>query len=160
MDFGRIAAKLRASHAGDADIVAPSPTASSSHSDGAMPSTEGEEATSVEGNGGVAVGQEAEAVSGTVASVALAAVVPYASVPAFTRDMNLVFSNVRRLWPPGSLGGENRLTQAADSLKMAFDARWKDLAPRLHSIQVKSIVYLYQVKGREGPASSRAWAIE
>ena len=31
-------------------------------------------------------------------------------------------------------------TWTVDSLKMAFDMRWKDLASRLHSIQVKTIL--------------------
>lgn len=61
---------------------------------------------------------------------------PYANVPAFTKDMRLVFENVRRLWPHGSIGSDNRLTKAADMLKNAFEARWNALAPRVHSIQV------------------------
>ena len=63
-------------------------------------------------------------------------VAPYANVPAFTKDMRLVFENVRRMWPHGSIGGDNRLTKAADSLKTAFEERWNALAPRVHSIQV------------------------
>lgn len=62
--------------------------------------------------------------------------VPYTSVPSFARDMNLVFSNVRRAWPAGAVGSDNRLTKAADSQKVAFDDRWRGLAPLLHSIQV------------------------
>ncbi|CAN0531200.1 unnamed protein product, partial [Ectocarpus sp. 8 AP-2014] len=45
--------------------------------------------------------------------------------------MRLVFQNVRRMWPPGSIGGENRLTKAADALKLAFEMRWSALAPRV-----------------------------
>lgn len=65
-----------------------------------------------------------------------AAAIPYTTIPAFARDMNLVFANVRRVWPMGAVGSDNRLTKAADSLKMAFDLRWRALAPHLHSIQV------------------------
>lgn len=120
MDFGRITAKLHAS------LVA-SP---SSKSSGIV----------VEGNNGEdTIGQQPESGSGS-GSVLVpdsgTGATPYGSVPAFARDINLVFSNVRRLWPLGGLGEDNRLTRAADSLKMTFDERWRDLAPRLHSIQV------------------------
>lgn len=85
----------------------------------------------------VGVVANGEALSGAAAAVvAVATVSPYTTVPAFARDMNLVFANVRRVWPMGSVGGDNRLTKAADALKMAFDTRWRALAPRLHSIQV------------------------
>ncbi|CAN0508965.1 unnamed protein product, partial [Discosporangium mesarthrocarpum] len=60
----------------------------------------------------------------------------YTSVPAFARDMNLVFSNVRRVWPPGAPGScDNPRARAAEALRLAFDARWRELAPRLHEIQ-------------------------
>lgn len=128
MDFGRITAKLQASQA----------RSSPSKSSGTVPSGDTEKGIVVEGNDGeVTTGQQPESGSGSVLVLGSGTgVAPYGSVPAFARDINLVFSNVRRLWPPGSLGGDNRLTRAADSLKMAFDERWRDLAPRLHSIQV------------------------
>lgn len=92
---------------------------------------------------GVASTEDAVATGGTGAgtgdaSAVSAAVAAYTSLPSFPRDMNLVFSNVRRMWPMGSVGSENRLTKAADTLKMAFDLRWRELAPLLHSIQVSA----------------------
>lgn len=77
----------------------------------------------------------------------------YVTVPAFARDMNLVFSNVRRVWPMGSVGSDNALTKAADSLKMVFDERWRALAPRLHSIQVGQEAWVGLERGGGGTGS-------
>lgn len=161
MDFGRIAVKLRAV---EADVsMGDGHGQGAGHGSSLACSSEGQR-TSGKGGAGpgehftVGDGREDRSAGNLVDGVHVvegnedgrphdpagrsqldgAVAMPYSSVPAFARDMNLVFSNVRRVWPMGNPGSDNRLTKAADSLKLAFDTRWRALAPHLHSIQVRT----------------------
>ncbi|CAN0324422.1 unnamed protein product, partial [Ectocarpus sp. 12 AP-2014] len=73
--------------------------------------------------------------------------------------MRLVFQNVRRMWPPGSIGGENRLTKAADALKLAFEMRWSALAPRVHRVQREALeTARLEAKDKEAQERGEDWA--